>query len=57
MADATLAVPAPALRQGRWLLYGVLLSFAAFFLVPLAVVLLNSVRTAHIQDLTKCGEI
>jgi glucose/mannose transport system permease protein len=47
VAEAALSVPAPALRQGRWLLYAVLLSFGVFFLVPLAVVLLNSVRTAQ----------
>jgi glucose/mannose transport system permease protein len=45
--DAALAVPTSALRQGRWLLYAVLLAFAVFFLVPLGVVLLNSVRTAQ----------
>jgi len=35
-----------ALRPGRWLLYAVLASFALFFLLPLVVVVLNSLRTA-----------
>jgi glucose/mannose transport system permease protein len=47
VADAALSAGTPALRQGRWLIYAVLLSFAVFFLVPLAVVVLNSVRTAQ----------
>jgi glucose/mannose transport system permease protein len=31
----------------RWLIYAVLIIFAAFYLVPLLVTILNSVRTAH----------
>jgi len=36
-----------AMRPGRWLLYAVLAAFAAFFLLPLVVVILNSFRTAQ----------
>jgi glucose/mannose transport system permease protein len=47
VADAAVTMGAPALRQGRWLVYAVLAGFSAAFLVPLGVVLLNSVRTAQ----------
>ncbi|MCI0754735.1 carbohydrate ABC transporter permease [Teichococcus vastitatis] len=46
----TAAASAPALRRtaiGRWLIYGLLIAFAAFYLTPLLVVVLNSVRTAQ----------
>jgi glucose/mannose transport system permease protein len=38
---------AEILRPGRWLIYAVLVAFALFFLAPLAVVILNSFRTAQ----------
>jgi len=49
MAEASTASLAPAARNplGRWLVYALLTGFAAFYLVPLVVVVLNSVRTAQ----------
>src|SRR5580698_10339162 len=35
-----------ALRPGRWLIYAILFGFAAFTLLPLIVIVLNSFRTA-----------
>ena len=35
------------LRPARWLIYAALTASALFFLAPLVVVLLNSVRTAQ----------
>jgi len=45
-ADTSIAARPAILRPGRWLIYGALAAFAVFFLVPLAVVVLNSTRTA-----------
>jgi glucose/mannose transport system permease protein len=48
MADIAAAPAAPALhRAGRGLIYVLLVAFAGFYLTPLLVVVLNSVRTAQ----------
>ena len=49
MAEANAASLGPAARNplGRWIVYVLLVGFAAFYLAPLMVVVLNSVRTAQ----------
>jgi glucose/mannose transport system permease protein len=46
-ANPVAGTPSNLFRPGRWLVYLALLGFALFFLTPLGVVLLNSVRTAE----------